>query len=160
MTIKKTLLIIALGSLSLLSFNKKVDSEQVETPTKTALLINKKWKMINVTASYNGGVPVDAYSSLDECGKDDLFQYSAISNTVKKGTFNYLVNTKCDPSEVNEKGTWVLNAAETEIKISVGGVFKETFNIIELSADTFKISKSNGNGNSIVKANVTFARQK
>jgi hypothetical protein len=133
------------------SCKKKDDPKPIETPSKSAMLTNKEWKITACVISPTlmvdyGGIkfPVSnlfdpQVQSLAACATDDIFEFKAIDNNAVSGGFSRKSNTQCN-GEPDQTGTWAFNSDQTQIVATTQGNTKTTFNIIELTDKILKVT--------------------
>jgi|SRR6478736_7708789 len=101
-------------------------------PSKTELLTAKSWTITSFTI---GGKDASG-DYADDCSKDNSTKFSKDGKvTTDNGS------VKCDPSESQTEaaGTWAFDSNETKLKLTSDGDV-ETYDIVELTANTLKIS--------------------
>ncbi|MCB2409303.1 DUF5004 domain-containing protein [Hymenobacter lucidus] len=135
------LALLAATAMGASSCKKDKESNPAPAKTKTELLAGKDWKLAAQTVTPgltadDGTVVTDLFPYLDECDKDDLMRYDANGTCLlSEGP------TRCDPSNPQQyTGTWSFDSNETILKTNVQGLGSSSFNIIELSDNTLKVS--------------------
>lgn len=139
---KKFLIIAIVGTMlfGVAACTKKDDnttSTPAATPTKTDLLIAKKWKLTALTVD-----GADFYAIMDACDQDDLRIFKA------GGVYNADNGpTKCDPADdqIFIISTWALSDNDT--KLTFDG---DTFTINELTATSMKLTITEGGNTGVL----------
>jgi hypothetical protein len=110
-------------------------SKDDEKPSKTDLLIAKKWTVIKF--EFEGADVTSDYIS--DCDADDYDKFA------KDGTFIESVGTlKCD-TETDDSGTWQWKEKETIFSIHYSNDDPYDWKLLELTATSFKISRYDAN---------------
>lgn len=130
-----SLLMIAIMALVWASCTDK-DDPKPDAKSKAELLAAHTWKISSATIS----PAVDGKTNLLElipCYLENTESYSSNGSFVKDEGSN-----KCGNVEQTRTGTWSFNSSETIIQInySKSTEIDESFNILELSDNTFKYS--------------------
>ncbi|MCB2378692.1 DUF5004 domain-containing protein [Hymenobacter sp. BT635] len=136
--------LLALFALTALVSSCKKDSESEPAPkaqTKTELLSGKNWVLTAQTVDPglvddDGKVVTDLFPYIDDCNKDDLMRFeTAGSCTLNEGA------SRCVPTDPQQySGTWSFDSNETVLKTTMQGLGSSSYNIIELSDKTLKVS--------------------
>ena len=134
---KKLILFLTIINIIALSSCKKD-----EVLSNTELLCRSPW--ILSASNFNPGIffenyglITDFYSVLQDCSKDDLWDFNENGNyTVEEGP------QKCDPTDpsIIDYGTWAFNSDETIFIITSNIYFTSEYNILELTEQTLKVS--------------------
>jgi hypothetical protein len=152
---------LMMGSVALMVTSCKKDEEATATtptttpaPTKTELLTGKNWKVTAATVdpaidwNGNGTLVTDVYSQLEPCDQDDLTKFNTnFTVTEDEGAI------KCDPAapQTTNNATWAWNTNETILTIDddgTGPLIADSFNVLELTATTFRAKQTLTGGDS------------
>jgi hypothetical protein len=135
--------------LVLLIFNNCKKGDDILSKTK--LLTQKKWFVIASKYSLNGGAWVDDYNTMPNCVNDDFVSFNADGSYIKdEGA------TKCLASlpQIIGTGTWSFTTNDT--KISTSEYTNGAADILQLDANTLKISGQFTSGSDFYKFETTY----
>ncbi|TGE20479.1 DUF5004 domain-containing protein [Hymenobacter aquaticus] len=143
------------------SCKKENDSEPgPKAQTKTELLSGKDWVMTAQTVDPglvddNGKVVTDLFPYLNACDKDDLMRFETNGScTLNEGP------SRCDPSSPQQyTGSWSFDSNETVLKTTLQGMGSSSYNIVELSDKTLKVSGTRNLDGDNYRFTYTYAKK-
>lgn len=98
-----------------------VSCSKEDDKSKTELLTQAGWKPVSIQVDLGSGTYVN--ESIEACAKDDVLKFET------NHSYKTTIGTKCDPSETDENGTWVLSSDEKTLTLDSGDpVSVETLN--------------------------------
>ncbi|MDP3927810.1 MAG: hypothetical protein Q8R57_02185 [Bacteroidota bacterium] len=126
---------IALVAITMSLSACKKDETTTETPkvAGSTLLVGKDWKTTAFTRTSPGGT-IDVFAISPACEKDDLVEYLANGTSTEKAGA-----TKCDPADPDTQpgAFWALLENDTKFRMIYGDTILA--NVVELTANTFRI---------------------
>ncbi len=142
-------MLAAVAGLLFATSCKKDEDEPAATTSDTQKLVNGSPWIVSGFEATSGGQTTDWYAAWNDCDKDDESTYTTTMVTVTEGA----TNCYGDPYDTLGVAAWSFPAAGM---IQLDG---DTFNIVELSATTLKISETVDNGGTSVVYVETFTAQ-
>lgn len=147
------------AAFSMTSCAKDDDEEVVPAPaplTKTDLLVGKYWTLTSHTGiSSWSATPIDYYSSLKNCEKDDFILF-----TREKAVFFDEGDTKCNANDnqIAITGKWLLANREKMLILNTP-YFNEEFEIMELTENKLVLKGISTVGGNATAETLTYAAQ-
>ena len=126
---------IALVAITMSLSACKKDETTTETPkvAGSTLLVGKDWRITAFTRTSPGGT-IDVFATYPACEKDDLVEFLANGTSTDKAGA-----TKCDPADPDTQPGpfWALLENDTKFRMIDGDTILA--NVVELTANTFRI---------------------
>jgi hypothetical protein len=157
---KTTTKFLLMGIMMVAIYACKKKEEPTPAPSKTSLLINKKWYMTAATVSPAFKIKIfpgapelvitnlfdPSIASFTTCIKDDTLEFSAINNTVKSGNYTSEVVVACN-GEKDQAGTWAFNSDETKFTTtpSSSSIPPQEFTLLEITNTSMKVNTNYSN---------------